>query len=165
MNIRIMTIIGVFACLFICSASIRADGDPPPGQDIQLSPELLDLLRAEMREISTGIQGIAVSLATADWGSVKQTSAKISASYIMKQSLTPAQANELKQALPEQFKLLDAEFHRRADRLGAAAEAHNAELAAFHYSRLVGSCAHCHAKFASQRFPGFTRAHEKEHHH
>lgn len=163
MKIGILATICV--CLSVSVTTIRADKAPHPDQDIHLSPELLELLRAEMREISNGIQGIALAISAADWRSIQETSAKISASYIMKQSLTPAQAGELKHALPDRFKRLDAEFHQRAERLGAAAAAHDAELAVFHYARLVESCARCHAAYASQRFPGFARPEKQAHHH
>ena len=75
---------------------------------------------------------------SANWQSIVETSTKIQASYIMERKLTEAQVNELKQALPEHFKQLDAEFHQRAVRLGAAASAHDAELVSFEYSRLIG---------------------------
>jgi hypothetical protein len=123
---------------------------------IQLSPALLDLLKSEMREIAGGVQMIAVSLATADWKTVQETSTKIKASYIMEKRLTPAQAEELEKALPEHFKQLDAEFHHRAEKLAAAASAHDSELATFHYSRLVESCTQCHSAYATKRFPGFS---------
>jgi len=149
------------------SAAFHAYAGEPaaPSQDVKLSPALLDLLRAEMREITTGVQGIAVSLAAGDWASIHETSAKIRASYIMEKKLTPAQAKELERALPERFKQLDAEFHQRAERLGDAAAAHDAELVAFHYSRLVESCALCHAAFAKSRFPGFSSSAQQDHHH
>ena len=118
-----------------------------------------------MREIITGVQGIAVSLASADWQAIQEASTKIRTSYIMEKKLTPAQAKELEQALPERFKQLDAEFHQRAERLGAAAAAHDSELVAFHYSRLGESCALCHAAFAKPRFPGFSSPAQQEHHH
>jgi len=136
-----------------------------PAQRIGLSPDLLALLGEEMREIAAGVQGIALSLATADWKSMEETSAKIQASYIMQKKLTPAQARELEHALPADFKRMDAEFHQRAGRLGLAAAAHDPELAAFHYSRLVESCALCHAAYARQRFPGFSPIGPQGHHH
>jgi cytochrome c556 len=136
-----------------------------PDQGVRLSPDLLNLLRAEMREITSGIQGVALSLATADWKSIQETSAKIRASYIMEKQLTPAQVDELEKVLPEQFKQLDSEFHQRAERLGAAAAAHDPELVAFHYSRLVESCARCHSAFARKRFPGFAIPVPQGHHH
>lgn len=157
----------IFVICNFASGSIATYAAEPhasqPG--IKLSPGLQNLLRAEMREISTGVQGIAVSLATADWQSIQETSTKIRTSYIMEKKLTPAQAKELEQALPGQFKQLDAEFHQRAERLGVAAAAHDPELVAFHYSRLVESCALCHAAFATSRFPGFSSPAQQGHHH
>jgi acetyl/propionyl-CoA carboxylase alpha subunit len=52
-----------------------------------------------------------------------------------------------------------------AIRVARAAAAHDAELVAFHYSRLIESCVQCHAAYARSRFPGFVPPAEKEHHH
>jgi len=157
----------IFVICNLASGSISTYAAEPqaPQPGIKLSPDLQNLLRAEMREITTGVQGIAVSLATADWQSIRDTSTKIRTSYIMEKKLTSTQAKELEQALPEQFKQLDAEFHQRAERLGGAAAAHDPELVAFHYSRLVESCALCHAAFAKSRFPGFSSPAQQEHRH
>lgn len=54
-------------------------------------------------------------------------------------------------------------YHQRAEMLGAAAAAHDAELVMFHYSRLLESCTRCHAAYAGARFPGFTSP-DPEHH-
>lgn len=135
------------------------------GQDVKLSPDVLNLLRAEMGEIAGGVQGIALSLASADWASIQETSAKIRASYIMEKKLTATQAKELKQALPEHFKQLDTEFHQRAEKLGMAAAAHDPELVAFHYSRLIENCTLCHSAYAKTRFPGFSSPAQQDHHH
>jgi len=67
--------------------------------------------------------------------------------------------------LPAQFKQLDAEFHQRADSLAMAAEAHDPELVVFPFSRLVETCARCHAAYAKSRFPGFDAEVEQHHHH
>jgi cytochrome c556 len=133
-------------------------------QDLKLSPEVLKLLRSEMGEIAGGVQGIALSLAIADWKSIQETSKKIRASYIMEKQLTAAQAGELEQVLPKHFKQLDSEFHQRAEKLGEAAAAHDPELVAFHYSRLIESCALCHAAYAKSRFPAFA-ANQRDPHH
>ena len=139
------------ACAHACAAEPEA-----VRQDIELSPGVLNLHRAEMGEIAGGVQGIALSLATADWMSIQETSRKIRASYIMEKKLTAAQAKELEQALPEYFKQLDTEFHQRAEKLGLAAAVHDPELVAFQYSRLVENCTVCHAAYARSRFPGFS---------
>jgi cytochrome c556 len=124
--------------------------------DVKLSPQVLDLLRAEMREVSAGVQAMAFSIASADWRTIQDTSARIRASYIMEKKLTPAQARELETALPQRFKLLDADFHDRAAKLGAAAAAHDSKLVVAQYSRMLESCTTCHAAFASSRFPNFS---------
>ncbi|MDT8376336.1 MAG: hypothetical protein RQ867_06280 [Mariprofundaceae bacterium] len=157
-----MVMIGILG-----AAPVPASAAEPhtPQQGIILSPDVLNLLRAEMREIAGGVQDIALYLAIADWRSIVKTSEKIRASYIMEKKLTTAQATELERALPEQFKLLDAEFHQRAEKLGDAATAHDPELVTFHYSRLIESCTRCHATFAGNRFQGFAPAPLPGHHH
>jgi hypothetical protein len=132
---------------------------------LMLSPDLADLLRAEMREISSGVQIATLSLATGDWRSIEDTSAQIRASYIMEKKLTPAQVDELEKSLPEDFKHLDAEFHDRAKKLGAAAAEHDSELVTFHFARLLESCTRCHSSYASNRFPGFVSPTPQGHQH
>lgn len=82
----------IFVICILASGSIATFAAEPPVQQpgIKLSPDLQNLLRAEMREISTGVQGIAVSLASADWQAIQETSTKIRTSYIMEKKLTPA---------------------------------------------------------------------------
>jgi len=164
MRITLLAAIAVFASLAAGPAkTYAAEGDAPtPG--VVLPPDLLDLLRAEMRELTGGVQDVVLSLATADWKEIQEASEKMRASYIMEKKLTPAQAGELERALPERFKQLDAEFHQRAQRLGEAAAAHDAELVVFHYSRLVESCVRCHSEFARQRFTGFASPVPPAHH-
>jgi cytochrome c556 len=165
MTTRLLAILLVFGSLIAGQVNTPAAEPQDADQDVRLSPELLKLLRAEMREISAGVQGIALSLASADWPSIEATSEKIRASYLMEKNLTPAQAKELEQALPAHFKRLDAQFHQRAERLGTAAALHDPELVAFHYSRLLESCALCHSAYATSRFPGFASPVQQGHHH
>jgi len=82
----------IFVICNLVSGSIDSYAAEPqaPQPGIKLSPNLQNLLSAEMREITAGVQGIAVSLATADWHSIQETSTKIRTSYIMeKNSLRP----------------------------------------------------------------------------
>ncbi len=156
-----------FLLAFLSASCLHSDtietGNRESG--IVLSDELAELLRAEMREIATGVQQIPLALAAADWALIQKTSSQISASYIMKRSLTSAQAAELKHTLPEAFKKLDAQFHARAEKLGDAAARQDYEQVAFQFSRLVESCAVCHSTFASKRFPGFRPPAATDHHH
>jgi cytochrome c556 len=161
---RIYPII-ILCCIAAGQLCAEPSGPENSRQDVQLSPELLELLRAEMREISAGMQTIALSMATADWPSIHETSNKISSSYILKQKITAAQIEELERALPEQFKRLDGEFHQRAEKLAAAAAKRDLEIAAFQYSRMMENCTDCHSAFAKSRFPGFSSEPSKHEHH
>jgi hypothetical protein len=165
MMTRLLTVIIALGSLLATNGELVAEEPHASHHEITLSPDLLSVLRAEMREIAEGVQRITLALATADWKTVQKTSATIHQSYVMKKELTPDQAKELAQALPERFKQLDADFHHRAAKLGAAASAHDAELTVFHYSRLVESCAVCHSAYARSRFPGFTPPVRQGHHH
>ena len=150
------TCIPVLAGVLALAAALAHAAEPTaPSRALQLSPGVKALLTAEMVEIARGVQGMTLSIASADWASIQSISTRIHASYILERQLTPAQAEELERALPERFKELDAEFHARALRLGAAAAAHDAELVVYQYSRLIESCTACHAAYAAARFPGF----------
>jgi len=140
-------------------------GPGDSSHELSLSPDVLNLLRAEMRDIGGGVQGMALSIATGDWASIQKTAARIQGSYIMQQKLTPAQAQELKTALPARFKRLDAEFHQRAGKLAAAAAEHDLERVTFQYSRMLETCASCHSEFARSRFPGLAPPGPKPHTH
>jgi len=151
--------------MVFCYVPASAQEPHPAKNDLQLSPELIEVLRAEMRALLTGIQSLAAAIATADWKNVADTSAQIRASYILDQKLTPAQRNELNVSLPEYFKRLDSGFHLEAKKLEAAATNRDEQLATFHYYRLIESCTACHAIYAVSRFPGFKPSGEATHEH
>lgn len=157
-----------FTCLIVTMLMLPrafgAEGHASDKGDLKISPPLRELLREEMREVAVGIQGIAPAIATANWEVVERTSSKIRASYIMEKKLTASQSAELDRALPDEFKRIDAEFHSRAGKLGAAAASKDAELAVHHYSRMLESCTECHSRFAPSRFPGFASSQDVHHH-
>ena len=163
--IRILTICVLLVSIIITSSAIRAQGEGQHAETLVLQPELLALLQAEMREITTGVQKIPVAIAQADWETLAQTGKSIQSSYIMAKALTKEQAEALKTGLPDRFKQIDSDFHVRAGKLADAAEARDFELASYHYSRLIESCAQCHSLYAKTRFPAFgpTEAHGHQH--
>lgn len=163
--IRFFTVCILLASLTITSSAIRAEDGEQHGETIVLQPDLLALLQAEMREITTGVQKIPVAIAQADWETLIQTSKSVQTSYIMAKALTKEQKEALKSNLPARFKQLDSEFHARAGMLAQAAEARDFELAGYHYSRLIEGCAQCHSLYAASRFPGFGPVEEHGHQH
>lgn len=152
------TLVVLASLLLLGPAPVGAQRAIPASGDVHLSPQLRGLLRQEMRDVARGTQVLAIALASADWKTLADTSAQIRASYILERKLTAAQKRELARTLPAGFKQLDADFHARAEKLGHAARARDHELATFHFSRLVESCASCHSAYARSRFPGFLPA-------
>lgn len=137
---------------------------PAAAAALAMSPALVELFRTEMRELQSGTQVIAAALPAGDWDGIVKASRQMKQSYVLEKKLTSAQRKELG-ALPERFRDLDAEFHARSDRLGAAAASHDPELVAFQYSRLLETCTSCHAAFAPARFPGLAARATESHRH
>ena len=162
---RMLTVFTLFLSLAVASTAIRAESPEHTGETLSLPPELMALLQAEMREITTGVQKVPVAIAQADWEVLHQTGESIRSSYIMARALTKEQIEILESSLPDRFKQLDSEFHARAGSLAQAAQARDFELASYHYSRLIESCANCHSLYAKTRFPGFAPVEEHGHQH
>lgn len=133
--------------------------------NLELSVDLMNLLRTEMREILSGIQSISPSIATGDWKKIADISRTIKNSYILAQKITPQQKKELQQKLPDYFKRMDENFHIEAGKLELAARNHDPQLVTFHYYRLIDSCVSCHTAYAAKRFPGFVPEKSIEHPH
>ncbi len=159
--------IAILIACSLCIAAVPAHAaEGPAGKPaLELSPELMELLREEMRAILSGVQAMPAAIAMADWPKIADIGSRISASYILAQKLTPEQRHELHHSLPGYFKRLDADFHAEARKLETAATQHDSQLVAFHYYRLVESCTACHAVYATERFPGFSPATDAGHHH
>lgn len=88
---KLLTAIVAIGSLAATVDNIRAAEPAAAQAGVELSPDLANLLRREMREIAAGVQGVGLALATADWKAIAETSARIRASYIMEKKLTPAQ--------------------------------------------------------------------------
>lgn len=142
--------------LLPASGPSAAPAGPAPAAQapLALSPSLLELFRAEMRELLAGTQAVAAALPVGDWEAIVATSRRMKASYVLEKNLTPAQGKELA-ALPGRFLELDAAFHARTEKLAEAALGRDPEAVAFHYGRLLEACAGCHASYAQARFPAF----------
>jgi cytochrome c556 len=143
----------------------HAKDKPTETKKLDLSADLMKLLRAEMREVLSGVQSIPSGIATANWKKVAEVSDKISTSYIMDRKLTQAQRKELKQKLPVYFKKMDEKFHAESRKLARAARNHDSQLTTFHYYRLIEACTSCHATYATEKFPGFLPKTKTKHHH
>jgi len=82
----------------------------------------------------------------------------------MRQKLTKVQKDELHRVLPKQFIEMDQDFHNSAGMLAYAAEMKNADVVNFYFFKLNNACITCHAKYATERFPGLVNGNEVDSH-
>lgn len=138
-------------------------GEVKPGHDAKdhssgiesLSPELRELLKKEMLALQNGMMSVIPAYASGNWSQIESIAHKMKNSYILKQSLTDEQAEELHTSLPESFIKLDQQFHYLSGMLEHAAKNKKAELVGFYFSKLSESCVSCHTQYATHKFPAF----------
>lgn len=148
------------AALAISARAQESDRDSPV---LDLSAPLRAALIGEMQQVDANMQRIVAALARADWPALVEASRNIEGSFILEQELSAEQRSQLRATLPDHFLTFDARFHDTADRLAAAAQKRDAELAAFYTYKLAESCVSCHAQYAPHRFPGFEPGNRKDH--
>lgn len=130
-----------------------------------LSPDLRNLLSKEMRALQDGMMSIIPAYSSGNWSAIETTAEKMKSSYILKQSLTESQVEELHSVLSPEFIEKDQRFHYLAGMLEHAAKSKKAELINFYFSEMNESCANCHAMFATHKFPALKSTEIDEHAH
>jgi hypothetical protein len=130
-----------------------------------LSHDLRNLLSQEMQALQSGMMSIIPAYISGNWSEIEATAGKIKSSYILKQSLTESQVEELHSVLPHEFIEKDQRFHYLAGMLEHAAKHKKSELINFYFSEMNESCVSCHVVFATHKFPALTPKKKDEHGH
>ena len=78
---------------------------------VNLSPELRKILSQEMRQLQQGMIEILPLYVSGRWDEIVPIASKIEGSYVLKQSLSKEQKQELHSTLPGGFIELDQQFH------------------------------------------------------
>lgn len=120
----------------------------------RLTERLRSLLADEMQQVARATGELAVAIAAGDHAGTERLSMAVRDSFILKQSLTAQDKRDLMTAVPPDFIALDRRFHATAGKLAHAAEAQDSELQGFYFAQMLESCVSCHARFATDRFPG-----------
>jgi cytochrome c553 len=123
----------------------------------KLTPKLLDTLRQEMASVLLASQDIVGALAIGDHGTVAERAQQVDDSFILEQSLTEQDREDLETALPPEFVELDRGFHETSAALAAAAHAEDVEQELDAFARMTEACVVCHGRFAADRFPSLAR--------
>ncbi len=129
-----------------------------------LSTALRALLQKEMMALQTGMVSAIPALISGNLGEVEKIAQNMKDSYILKQSITKEQVEELHSSLPAGFLKMDKEFHYYAGMLAHVANRKKLELVNFYFSKLTESCVSCHSEYAPHKFPGLSMKGSSEKH-
>lgn len=161
---QIPDLTGVCLSLLLAGASVTLPATAAEPV-LELPPKLQQALVDEMIAINEGVRALPEAIVKADWERLAGTGRRIEQSYILKQRLSEGERGTLVQSLPDSFKYLDRRLHQHAGKLAQAAERRDGELVRFYFSRMLDSCAGCHAVYAKHRFPGYARPGNSGHQH
>ena len=155
-----------FVCALLFTAAFAPCVARANSQVQQLSPKVKSLFLQEMNALDAGTKELLSAYVRGDLKSISQIAKKMEQSYILKQSLTKQQKQELASILPEGFRHQDKGFHKRAAMLSHVADEGHSELVGFYISKITESCVSCHSQNAKLRFPHFAelKAHSSHHH-
>lgn len=135
-----------------------AHGLPAAGQEARpvspdLTPKLRDLLRQEMLAIEQASKDVLSALIAGDDARVAELAQKIHDSFILQQSMTPEDKQDLMAAVPKEFVARDRAFHALSADLAQAGRDGDREAQQTAFSRMIEACTGCHARYATDRFP------------
>ena len=129
--------------------------------EINLPPELQELLNKEMIEIQSAMQQLIPLMATGNSDKTAQLAEQIKKSFILKKSLSPGELKQLVQLLPAHFVQLDRAFHSNAGKLAESAKQSDFIESGKIYGTMVSGCINCHSQFATKRFPNLNQTKNK----
>ncbi|MBK0328838.1 cytochrome c [Rhodobacteraceae bacterium F11138] len=133
-------------------------GVPATGQDTgpvspDLTPKLRDLLRQEMLSIEQASKDILSALIAGDDAHVAGLAQQIHDSFILQQSMTPEDKQDLMAAVPKEFVEQDQAFHELSADLAQAGRDGDRDAQHAEFGRMIEACTACHASYATDRFP------------
>lgn len=124
----------------------------PVGPD--LTEKLRGLLVKEMVEVEATMQETYSAIIQGRHDEVAQKGQAIHDSFILEQSLTKQDREDLKAAVPEAFLQMDTHFHQLAASLAEAGKEQNTQAQVSTFSRMTESCVACHSRYVTDRFEG-----------
>lgn len=133
-------------------------GFPAIGQEAQpvspdLTPKLRDLLRKEMLSIEGASKDILSALIAGQDARVAELAQNIHDSFILQQSMTPEDKQDLMAAVPEDFVIRDRAFHELSASLAQAGRNGDRKQQHLQFGQMIEACTACHARYATDRFP------------
>lgn len=135
--------------LAVSTSSLAAEPVTP-----KLTDKLSRLLQQEMRSVQAAMTTIHSAMVMGQHESVAENAQRIHDSFILAQSLTDEDRQDLMSAVPENFIKLDQEFHQLSASLADAGRSGNTEEQHKLFGEMTRNCIQCHSAYVSDRFPG-----------
>ncbi|NWN83843.1 MAG: hypothetical protein HLX48_12760 [Halomonas sp.] len=146
-------IAGALMGLGLSAASVAAEPVRP-----DLTPKLQGLLKKEMIQIELAMQEVYTAMLQGKHGMVAEKGQSIHDSFILEQSLTDQDRQDLKAAVPQEFLQMDGYFHELSASLAEAGRARDTARQVAVYGRMTETCVACHSAYVTDRFEGLEDA-------
>lgn len=138
-----------------------ASGNENRPDELKLPENLLQLLQQEMQQIESGMQLLLNYLSRGDAKNAADISMQIHNSFILKQSLSKEQLQQLVSLFPTGFIHMDRAFHGQAKKLSEAVAQNDFTTSIKIYGDMVQACVSCHQQYAQDKFPGLVTQSKK----
>lgn len=145
--------LGTLIALGASTASLAAEPIRP-----DLTPKLQGLLQQEMIQIELAMQEVYSAMLQGQHAVVAEKGQSIHDSFILEQSLTDEDRQDLKAAVPQEFLQLDGYLHELSASLAEAGRAEDTPRQVEIFGRMTESCVACHSAYVTDRFEGLEGA-------
>lgn len=120
---------------------------------LELTGKLRQLLQEEMRAVQGAMTSIHSAMVMGQHASVAERAQQIHDSFILQQSLTEQDREDLMSAVPKGFIDMDKKFHKLAASLADAGRNEDTKEQRILFSKMTRSCIECHGTYVTDRFP------------
>lgn len=144
---------GTVLGLGLSAASLAAEPVRP-----DLTPKLQGLLKKEMIQIELAMHEIYSAIIQGRHAVVAEKGQAIHDSFILAQSLTDEDRQDLKAAVPPEFLQMDGYLHELSASLAEAGQSRDTARQVALYAQMTESCVACHSAYVTDRFEGLQDA-------
>ncbi|SFU52071.1 cytochrome c [Halomonas korlensis] len=146
---RAVITLGTLVALGVSAVSLAAEPVRPG-----LTPKLQGLLMEEMIQIELAMQEVFSAIVQGRHTTVAEKGQSIHDSFILDQSMTDEDRQDLKAAVPAEFLQMDAYLHELSASLAEAGRTEDTPRQVELFGRMTESCVACHSTYVTDRFEG-----------
>ena len=144
-----VAMIAILLSLSLAGSVISAE---PAG--LELNAKLRGALVKEMIEVNAAMQATYTAIVQGNHAVVAQQGQAIHDSFILEQSLSEQDLQELVASVPGEFLQMDEQFHQLAAALAEAGRQKNTQEQVEVFGQMTESCVACHSSYVAERFDG-----------